>query len=207
MGTLSYSSSSYSILHKQKHSPPLQLLRLNYPTVRINVNSTASSSTSNYSQMSRKVIHAMITAGSRRHRSIKNGVSSSKLHNEQRCLSDNMNEAAAVEEEHFDILTKSGKKTGITKPRSVVHRDGDYHRAVHVWVFAESTQQLLLQKRADCKDSWAGLWDISCAGHISAGDSSLVTARRELQEELGIKLPNDAFELLFVFLQERFAIK
>ncbi|KAL3619118.1 Nudix hydrolase 3 [Castilleja foliolosa] len=117
-------------------------------------------------------------------------------------MSDNMNEPAIMEEEHFDILTKTGVKTGISKPRSDVHRDGDYHRAVHTWIFAESTQQLLLQKRAECKDSWAGLWDISSAGHISAGDSSLVTARRELQEELGIKLPSDAFELLFVFLQE-----
>ena len=61
--------------------------------------------------------------------------------------------------------------------RSAVHRDGDYHRAVHVWIFAESTQQLLLQKRADCKDSWPGLWDISSAGHVSAGDTSLITAR------------------------------
>lgn len=61
--------------------------------------------------------------------------------------------------------------------RGDVHRDGDYHRAVHIWIFAENTQQLLLQRRADCKDSWPGLWDISSAGHISAGDSSLVTAR------------------------------
>ncbi|CAH1451774.1 unnamed protein product [Lactuca virosa] len=106
------------------------------------------------------------------------------------------------EEERFDVLTKTGQKTGISKPRGAVHRDGDYHRAVHVWIFAESTQELLLQKRADCKDSWPGLWDISSAGHISAGDSSLITARRELQEELGLTLPNDAFELLFVFLQQ-----
>lgn len=60
--------------------------------------------------------------------------------------------------------------------RRDVHRDGDYHRAVHVWIYAESTQELLLQQRADCKDSWPGLWDISSAGHISAGDSSLVSA-------------------------------
>ncbi|CAH1446380.1 unnamed protein product [Lactuca virosa] len=106
------------------------------------------------------------------------------------------------EEERFDVLTKTGLKTGISKPRSAVHRDGDYHRAVHVWIFAESTQQLLLQKRADHKDSWPGLWDISSAGHVSAGDTSLITARRELLEELGVNLPNDAFELLFVFLQE-----
>ncbi|CAH1448872.1 unnamed protein product [Lactuca virosa] len=87
-------------------------------------------------------------------------------------------------------------------PKGAVQRDGDYHRAVHVWFFAESTQELLLQRRADCKDSWPGLWDISSAGHISVGDSSLITVRRELQEELGLTLPNDAFELLFVFLQQ-----
>jgi hypothetical protein len=61
--------------------------------------------------------------------------------------------------------------------RGDVHRDGDYHRAVHVWIFAENTQELLVQRRADFKDSWPGLWDISSAGHISAGDSSLVSAR------------------------------
>lgn len=61
--------------------------------------------------------------------------------------------------------------------RGAVHRDGDYHRAVHVWIYAESTQELLLQKRSDCKDSWPGQWDISSAGHISAGDASLVSAQ------------------------------
>ncbi|KAL8137036.1 hypothetical protein V2J09_003037 [Rumex salicifolius] len=86
--------------------------------------------------------------------------------------------------------------------RLSVHRDGDYHRAVHVWIYSESTHELLLQRRSDCKDSWPGMWDISSAGHISAGDSSLVSARRELEEELGVTLPMDAFELLFVFLQE-----
>ncbi|KAG2723283.1 hypothetical protein I3760_02G163500 [Carya illinoinensis] len=111
-------------------------------------------------------------------------------------------EAHHIQEEHLDVLTKCGLKTGISKPRSDIHRDGDYHRAVHVWIFAENTQELLLQRRADCKDSWPGLWDISSAGHISAGDSSLVTARRELQEELGVILPKDAFEMIFIFLEE-----
>ncbi|XP_058788355.1 nudix hydrolase 3-like [Vicia villosa] len=106
------------------------------------------------------------------------------------------------QQEHFDILNKTGDKTGITKPSGQVHRDGDYHRAVHVWIFAESTQQLLLQRRATRKDSRPDLWDISSADHISAGDSALVTARRVLEEELGVTLPKDAFELISAFLQE-----
>ncbi|GAB2293125.1 Nudix hydrolase 3 [Dionaea muscipula] len=105
-------------------------------------------------------------------------------------------------EEYLDVLNKTGQKTGASKPRKDVHRDGDYHKAVHIWIYSESTQELLLQRRADCKDSWPGKWDISSAGHISAGDSSLVTARKELQEELGVSLPKDAFELLFVYLEE-----
>lgn len=104
--------------------------------------------------------------------------------------------------ECLDVLTPSGIRTGEVKKRHLVHAHGDYHRAVHVWIFVESTQELVLQKRADCKDSWPGLWDISSAGHISAGDTSLLTARRELQEELGLTLPADAFEFLFVYLQE-----
>lgn len=113
-----------------------------------------------------------------------------------------MEELSHQDDELLDVLTRTGEKTGISKPRGLVHQDGDYHRAVHVWIYSESTQELLLQRRADCKDSWPGLWDISSAGHISAGDSSLLTARRELNEELGISLPKDAFELIFVFLQE-----
>ncbi|XP_078157802.1 nudix hydrolase 3-like isoform X2 [Carex rostrata] len=105
-------------------------------------------------------------------------------------------------EEHLDVLTRTGEKTGISKPRGQVHRDGDYHRAVHVWIYSESTAELLVQRRAGCKDPLLGKWDISSAGHVSAGESSLSSARRELEEELGIRLPNDAFELLFVFVQE-----
>ncbi|GMH14131.1 hypothetical protein Nepgr_015972 [Nepenthes gracilis] len=104
--------------------------------------------------------------------------------------------------EYLDVLTKTGQKTGASKPRADIHKDGDYHRAVHVWIYSESTQELLLQLRSDCKDSFPGMWDISSAGHISAGDSSLATARRELHEELGVILPKDAFEMLFVYLEE-----
>ncbi|BBN14597.1 isopentenyl-diphosphate Delta-isomerase [Marchantia polymorpha subsp. ruderalis] len=103
--------------------------------------------------------------------------------------------------EFLDVLTPEGLHTGLSKDRNLVHKDGDYHRAVHVWVYSESTAELLLQKRAYTKDSWPGLWDISSAGHISAGDTSLESARRELQEELGVDLPSDAFELLFTYKQ------
>ena len=51
----------------------------------------------------------------------------------------------------------------------------------------EKGYDLLLQKRSKEKDSFPGCYDISSAGHISAGDEPLETALRELEEELGIK--------------------
>lgn len=36
--------------------------------------------------------------------------------------------------ELFDVLDSSGHKTGQTKPRHLAHRDGDWHRAVDIWI-------------------------------------------------------------------------
>lgn len=46
--------------------------------------------------------------------------------------------------------------------------------------------EILLQKRSAVKDSNPGCYDISSAGHLSAGDQPLEGALRELKEELGI---------------------
>lgn len=87
--------------------------------------------------------------------------------------------------EFFDILDENGGKTGQTKPRTEVHRDGDWHKAVHIWIVNDNNE-VLLQKRSPNKDSNPNMWDISSAGHLSAGDKSLSGAVREIKEELGI---------------------
>ena len=40
-------------------------------------------------------------------------------------------------EEEFDVLDAKGRPTGRAKARSAVHRDGDWHAAVHVWVLLQ----------------------------------------------------------------------
>lgn len=87
--------------------------------------------------------------------------------------------------EYFDLVDENNQPLNQTKLRSEVHRDGDWHRAIDVWLL-NSQNQLLLQKRAAQKLSYPGLWEISCSGHISAGEQSLPTAARELEEELGL---------------------
>jgi isopentenyldiphosphate isomerase len=105
------------------------------------------------------------------------------------------------EEEHFDILDEAGNRTGVRRPRSEVHALGLLHRAVHVWIFCAETGEVVLQRRAACKDSWPDRWDISSAGHVSAGDESLDSAVRELEEELGLVFPRSRFAFLFTHLE------
>jgi isopentenyldiphosphate isomerase len=88
--------------------------------------------------------------------------------------------------EHFDVLSEDGLPTGVVKDRDAVHRDGDWHRCGHVWI--ASGDRVLLQRRALVKESWPGLWDITVAGHVNAGEDSLSAAIREAREELGLDL-------------------
>lgn len=86
---------------------------------------------------------------------------------------------------------------GQRKPRGEVHRDGDWHRSVHIWlVSAEpaAPPALLMQRRSAHKDTFPNRWDVSAAGHVTAGDTSLETATKELHEELGLDMPADALE-------------
>lgn len=89
--------------------------------------------------------------------------------------------------EYFDILDDNGNKTGKIKLRSEVHRDGDWHKAVHIWILNQSGD-ILLQRRSATKDSNPNMLDISCAGHLSAGDNSIGGAIRELKEELNLDI-------------------
>ena len=100
-----------------------------------------------------------------------------------------------MSKEYFDILDDMGNKTGKTKSRSEVHRDGDWHKAVHIWILNDEGE-VLLQRRCATKDSNPNMLDISCAGHLSAGDDSLNGAIRELKEELNLDVNPE--ELQFI---------
>lgn len=99
-------------------------------------------------------------------------------------------------EEYIDVISPNGNLTGISKPRSKVHQEGAWHRSVHVWVLNDR-KELLIQRRAFEKENHPGLWDVSCAGHITSGDSSLQTAVRELKEELGLFVHPEELEQMF----------
>jgi len=107
-------------------------------------------------------------------------------------------------EELLDILNEKGEKTGETRTIHEAHLYGLWHRSIHVW-FLNSKGQLLLQKRSKNMEACPLHWDISAAGHISSGRSSLETAKIETEEELGLSLPETDFQYLFT-VKEKFIL-
>lgn len=103
--------------------------------------------------------------------------------------------------EYIDILDKNGSKTGLTKPKPEVHKNGDWHKASHIWII-NSNNELLIQKRSSNKENYPNVWDISAAGHLSAGEDSVSSALRETEEELGLKLNKDDFLYLFSITEQ-----
>ncbi|MBR3771902.1 MAG: NUDIX domain-containing protein [Clostridium sp.] len=104
--------------------------------------------------------------------------------------------------EYFELLREDGNKLGKCKERNQVHQDGDWHGGSHVWVVRRNDNhelEVLLQKRRMDKDSFPGCLDVSCAGHMTAGEDFLSTALRELKEELGIDAKEE--QLYFLFSQ------
>ncbi len=98
-------------------------------------------------------------------------------------------------DELIDILTPDGKSTGKTALKSEAHKHGWFHATVHIWLFT-SDKKILLQKRALTKKVFPGLWDISVAGHIAAGEYILSAAKREVFEEIGLELQeNDLIKI------------
>lgn len=89
--------------------------------------------------------------------------------------------------ELLDVLTPEGQAAGFAKPKGDVHRDGDWHRAAHVWLVTPDGH-VLLQRRASIKENWPDLWNVSVAGHVAAGESAVEAAIREAYEELGLAL-------------------
>lgn len=108
--------------------------------------------------------------------------------------------------ELIDVLDENGCLTGKVLPRSEIHKQGLWHRAIIVAIVNENNQ-ILLQQRAANKEKNANMWDISVAGHISAGQDSLSAAAREINEEvsvlLGYRTEIKDFRYMYCFRKEQ----
>lgn len=90
--------------------------------------------------------------------------------------------------EDLEVFDPAGHPTGIARPRSAIHLNGDWHQAFHCWIVRRDGREIVMQRRSRHKDTFAGLWDASAAGHWRFGETA-EQASREIDEELGLHIP------------------
>jgi isopentenyldiphosphate isomerase len=90
-------------------------------------------------------------------------------------------------EELLEVFDSGGRPTGRARSRAAVHLDGDWHQAFHCWIVRRHREEVVLQRRALVKDTFAGLWDAAAAGHWRFGERP-DEAAREIAEELGLDI-------------------
>jgi isopentenyl-diphosphate delta-isomerase len=100
-------------------------------------------------------------------------------------------------DEYLDIWNTDGQPTGKKCLKDEAHQKGWFHPTVHIW-FYTNTPSLLLQKRGFSKQTYPGFWDVSVAGHVSAGETILEGALREVKEEIGLDIKQTDLRLLDV---------
>ncbi|MDO6739041.1 NUDIX domain-containing protein [Wenyingzhuangia sp. 2_MG-2023] len=101
-------------------------------------------------------------------------------------------------DELIDIVNLEGQPTGNACLKSFAHQNGILHASVHIWLYTKD-QKILVQKRKNTKETFPGLWDISVAGHIGTGETTLQAAVREIAEEIGCIMPTNHLNYLRIW--------
>ncbi len=84
-------------------------------------------------------------------------------------------------------------------PRHRVRSENLPHRATYIFVF-DRVGRVLVQRRTAIKDMYPSYYDLAAGGVVAAGESYEESAKREAQEELGIR--DTALESKFDFYYE-----
>ena len=94
--------------------------------------------------------------------------------------------------EYWDLYDGAGRLTDEKHLRGTAVPEGRFHKVVHIWI-QNGKGELLMQKRSDKVDNCPGVW-ATTGGSVQAGEEPLVTAVRELSEELGLTVSEEELQ-------------
>ncbi|ERI91074.1 hydrolase, NUDIX family [Clostridiales bacterium oral taxon 876 str. F0540] len=95
--------------------------------------------------------------------------------------------------EYWDIYDESKNKTGQLHQRGLELEDGQYHLVVAIWI-RNKNNEILLTKRNPRK-LWGDYWECT-GGAVIAGEDSIIGAKREVFEEIGIEIIQESLKFL-----------
>lgn len=101
-------------------------------------------------------------------------------------------------EELIDVLDENGNKTGEIVTRTQIHKEGLWHKIVVIAIIDKEGRLLMLQRAKD-KAKNPLKWDVSSAGHVSSNQTSIESAIRETQEELGIEVNEKELQYILTY--------
>lgn len=105
-------------------------------------------------------------------------------------------------EELLDVYTRDGTYIGKkVKSSCYSNNNGFYHKPVWIWII-NNKGQVLVQKRASSKKYYPDKWDMSCTGHVNAGETQIEGAIREIYEELGIKTVESDYKFICEYIYD-----
>ena len=105
------------------------------------------------------------------------------------------------EKSFLETYHADGTSTGQMASYDRVHRQGLWHKGVHVWLLT-SDNKFLVQKRGPSVQTAPGKYECAAAGHVDVGHTSLETAIKELEEEAGIAVHSDEIELVGTIIDQ-----
>lgn len=98
--------------------------------------------------------------------------------------------------EYWDVYDENRELTGKTIKRGDPFGENEFYVCCEVWIVNSKNQMLVTQRHPDKKAG--GQWEFT-GGGVLAGETTLLAALREVNEELGICLDESEFELHEVY--------
>jgi isopentenyl-diphosphate delta-isomerase len=99
-----------------------------------------------------------------------------------------------ADDDHVILVDESDQPVGFERKLAAHEDGGKLHRAFSIFIF-NAAGEMLLQRRADGKYHFGGLWTNACCSHPRRGETLLDSAHARLRHEFGFDVP----------LEERFS--
>ena len=87
--------------------------------------------------------------------------------------------------ERVTLLSSDGAAIGSDSKVAAHNEATPLHLAFSLFLF-DGLGRTLVQRRAESKRTWGGVWSNACCGHPSPGESLTVAVRRRAEYELGL---------------------